>query len=458
MKIAWFTPFDKKSAIGSVSKTICEEIQRQGYAVDIFMQAGQDQIETSVNVIPYTQESISHEIMGKYDHVLYNMGNYGPWHEKIWEIMQRFPGKIVLHDRFMSGFFMHICRMTNEKMGLSNFEALLSEVYGLEAAQKVARELYNCSNLDENVLHIMKAYTMLPILFRNATGVFTHSQEFCNEIRDQYFGSIDYAYLPYCPQQDDDNDYLPKWCDDPEKLLVVSNGIVQPLKRTHIVAEVLMENPEIARHINFVVIGGYDGDYGKMLKRLAENELQGSLHMIGYQPYHIMHSFLKKADIAINLRYPNSEVGSLSLFEQMAYENATIVLDSGIYGEIPENTVARIHKSKEKEELKQILLSLIKYPSRRKEIAQNAKKFILEKCTAEHYVNRLVDFLGRAEKDKGSYEIVNRCLRKANEKLSELEFESDSLPNTICRIEEQYSLLFNAEGIENNVIEAGMGS
>ena len=73
-------------------------------------------------------------------------------------------------------------------------------------------------------------------------------------------------------------------------------------------AEVLAENPQIAAKLNFVLIGSYGGEYGRDLKKCQRMNSKIACISLGYQPNDIMESFLQQADIAVNLRYPNSEV------------------------------------------------------------------------------------------------------------------------------------------------------
>src|SRR5215210_3660959 len=119
------------------------------------------------------------------------------------------------------------------------------------------------------------------------------------------------------------------------KALVVATGIVHPVKRIAQVADMLVANPYIAKRVQFVVIGNYGGPYGNYLKSLIEGPLKDCLYLLGYQSQEVMEAFLREADFCVNLRYPNSEICSKSLIEQMAFENPVIVLDQGIFNEIP---------------------------------------------------------------------------------------------------------------------------
>ena len=150
------------------------------------------------------------------------------------------------------------------------------------------------------------------------------------------------AYLPYEPKFKRHQELPTFFARDPKKLLIVSNGIVQPNKHIKDLADVLKKNDDLRNAVQYVVIGDCSGPYGDELKEMASGSLSGCLFMMGYQPYDVMESFLQSADLCVNMRYPNSEVCSLSLFEQMGYGKAVIAFNSGIFGEMPEDSIIKL--------------------------------------------------------------------------------------------------------------------
>ena len=446
MKLAWFTPFGTKSAIGNVSKVICEELQRQGHAVDIFSAEQEDRIDTPVNVKVYTSETIDISELAQYDDVFYNMGNNGTWHSQIWETMKRFPGKVVLHDRFMSGFFRQYFKESGEQKGYELFRSAMLEYYG-EGAEAAADQLFHYTEENEKILALMIKYTMLPVLLKYATGIFTHSVSFASQVQDDFFGPISWAYLPYqIPKQPEVinlKEILPA-LNHEDRLLIVTNGIVHRVKRIDVIAEVLCENPEIADKVCLVSVGSYGGQYGERLKALSDGKLHHCFYLLGYQPDHIMKGLLQEADIAINLRYPNSEVCSLSLWEQMARKNPVITLKSGIFGELPAECIVQINKEKEKQELKEALSQMIEHKEKREEVGDNAEDFIRTQCTAEEYAEKIVRLAKQKKNGESCFAPDENCLRDANRMLREMGFSSVKHHASIYHIFRHYSRLLQA--------------
>ena len=102
-------------------------------------------------------------------------------------------------------------------------------------------------------------------MLAKATAVFSHAAFFLEKIKDIYYGPTGYAYLPYQEQSNQIKVPIPAKFNIASKALVVSTGIVHPVKRIDRVAEMLLANPDIAERIQYVVIGNYGGPYGDYL-------------------------------------------------------------------------------------------------------------------------------------------------------------------------------------------------
>ena len=146
MKFAWFTPFDHTSAIGAISNIVCEELIKQGHEVVIYAAKGEKFRETNVPFSEYTSDTLNIDMLKEYDHVLYNLGNYGLFHHEIYKTLVKFPGKVILHDRTLNGFFRQLYKEEdcggNLDKGYTLFCKAMEECYGTEGLKK-ATELYH---------------------------------------------------------------------------------------------------------------------------------------------------------------------------------------------------------------------------------------------------------------------------------------------------------------------------
>ena len=134
MKIAWFTPVDKRSAIGKVSLTICERLSKD-HLVDIWGYEKENILETDLNIIAYDPSALDVKALKRYDYIVYNMGNYAGYHWAIYEVMLRVPGIVILHDRTMHSFFKQYCGI---KYGAGSDKARTAWIQMLEETNMVA--------------------------------------------------------------------------------------------------------------------------------------------------------------------------------------------------------------------------------------------------------------------------------------------------------------------------------
>ena len=392
MKIAWFTPVDKRSAIGKVSLAICERLSKD-HLVDIWGYEKENILETDLNIIAYDPFALDVKALNRYDYIVYNMGNYAGYHWAIYEVMLRVPGIIILHDRTMHFFFKQYCAI---KYGAGSDAArmawlqMLRDEYG-SIGERIY-EIHDSSDVMEQNEQIA-AVPFLRLMCDKAAGVFTHTFSFAEQLRSVTNAPVGAAYLPYEPKLKSQQELPAFFARDPNKLLIVSNGIVQPNKHIKDVADVLVKNDDLRNAVQYVVIGDCSGPYGDKLKEMASGCLSGCLFMMGYQPYDVMESFLQSADLCVNMRYPNTEVCSLSLFEQMGYGKAVIAFNSGVFGEMPEGSIIKLDWNHPQDSLTHILRSILQNKEQVALIGDKAKNFIAENCRLDLYCERLISYM-----------------------------------------------------------------
>ena len=99
MKIAWFTPFSLRSAIGEFSLYVTSAINEES-TVDLWVvDAGERRWKTRLRVKPADRAVASPDLLDDYDVVVYNVGNYSRYHGEILDVLERRAGIAILHDR-----------------------------------------------------------------------------------------------------------------------------------------------------------------------------------------------------------------------------------------------------------------------------------------------------------------------------------------------------------------------
>ena len=107
MRIAWFTPFSPQSAIGHYSEAAVRELVKTDEVVVYASDPPRAAQVGPARVVALTDgrfDAVLRELKG-FDAVVYNMGNYVPFHKRIYEILLNHPGVVVLHDLVLRDFF-----------------------------------------------------------------------------------------------------------------------------------------------------------------------------------------------------------------------------------------------------------------------------------------------------------------------------------------------------------------
>ncbi len=466
MKIAWFTPLHEKSAIGKNSECICEELQKHG-SVEIFTFNQEHYVPTTAQVTKYDSHTFNINILNNYDYIVYNMGNYAGYHKEIWEVMRQYPGILILHDQIMQNFFSQITLNPayggNSKTGEIAYLEIMRNCYGEEG--EIAGRAFYKSNFGNDKVRLWDsttafAYPILDPILHQATAVFTHASFFLDIIKNRFYGPTGYAYLPFFQKSNKKEWKLPAKLKRSSKKLVISTGMVHPYKRNDQVAKMLLENPSIAKSVNFVLIGDYGGKFGEYLYSLSQGALKGCLYLMGYQSEEVMETFLREADFCVNLRFPNSEICSKSLIEQMAAGKPVIVLDHGFYKEIPSDCVVKIQLENEIPQLADAFKYLIDKNDEGVEIGNNAQKFVHALCTPEVYTNRFLSFIDEIHPKISMDKVLNETININRMALSDLSFNqknTGSLVDTIHLELSKVSGATSAKPIYHNVIGIWFG-
>jgi glycosyltransferase involved in cell wall biosynthesis len=395
MKLAWFTPFTAASAIGTVGRAVAGAIQRDYECeVDIWTHQTDDLHSTDLRIRHFDSDRISPSELADYDYLVYNLGNNLHNHGPIYEVSQRYPGIVVLHDHCMHHFFAgyYFCHKKDTAAYLRAIESL----YGPSAGQKAAQGLAKGHPLHEG--DEVADYLFWEPCIANALAVVVHSQFAAELVRAKSPLPIACPTLPH-RNYDELERIIPtldrgRTAED-GKVHLLTLGHVNPNKRVHVVLDVLGKNPDLRKQIVYHVIGPLgDKRYATTLNdEVVKYGLESCVEFLNYQPDDVLQQHLCKADICINLRHPVFETGSASLIEAMYFGLPTIVTDTGAYRDTPESAALRIPVDGEAEHLERAVRSLVTDASLRRRVSHNAREHAWRNCTPESYAKKLFDLL-----------------------------------------------------------------
>jgi glycosyltransferase involved in cell wall biosynthesis len=342
MRIAWFTPLSTRSAIGEFSCHVTSALSAFA-EIEIWTSDEPPHRPTDLPVILYSPEAEDLELLPGRDAIVYNMGDYLPFHGHMHTVAQRQPGVVILHDRVLHHLYAGMWLQGSEPARETYVERMRA-YYGEEGAE-VARaslegERRPIWESDEEALR----YPLYEEGIRRALGVVTHSESQAADVHARWLGPVRALHLPCYSEILAQIDGAPApACDGPLRLITV--GHLNPNKQVHSVIQMLAADPQLAARVHYTVVGPDDGfkDYVEGLHRLiARHAGSVQVEILGWRPDAELDRLMAQADVFVNLRHPVMEGSSASLMRQLAYGRPILCFESGVFAELPAESVARV--------------------------------------------------------------------------------------------------------------------
>jgi len=166
-RIAYFTPLSPiKSGISAYSEDLLPYLARN-FEIDIYIENySPDNPLIKNNFIIRNYQEFD-DFSNDYDLIIYNMGNYTPYHEYIYTCLRRHPGLVVLHDYIYFSFFIGLTLAKGDSRGFRDIMQYCYGADGLNEADKVV------SGSDDYF-----RYSMIKRIADFSIGVVVHS-EYC---------------------------------------------------------------------------------------------------------------------------------------------------------------------------------------------------------------------------------------------------------------------------------------
>ncbi|MEW6418731.1 MAG: glycosyltransferase [Nitrospirota bacterium] len=410
MKIAWFTPFSTKSAIGKYSQSITNDLIKH-CEVDLWLSEETNLIPTELKIFHYQPNDDLLQKLKDYDLVIYNMGNYLDFHKDIYEVSKKIKGVVILHDFVMHHFFIgyYLVHKNDTNAFLREMEILYGENGRDIATDSVNGKRTPVWDTDEVI-----KYPFFEKAIEGAKGVVVHSRFHANEVIKRFLGPVEVISHPFYSYDVSINNSQISKADlgiPEDKILMITIGHVNPNKRIDRVIKILGDNKELAKKIIYLIIGSYDehSQYFLSLQSLAEKyNLQKAVKFLGFQPDNLLYAYMSNADIFVNLRFPAMEGASWSLIEELYFGKPVIATDAGFYSELPDDCIIKISVDKEEEDLLKAFKKLVYEYKIRKNIGIKGRQFAIENFSAQKYSQKFLKFLDKVKNWEPVLELVDK--------------------------------------------------
>jgi len=387
VRIAWFTPFEKESAIGKYSKHACEALSKVA-DVEIFAYETGPEVEMHETSVIVNRYKATYELtyLDCYDVCVYNMGDNGNYHSVIYDVMLSNPGVVIAHDVCLHNFvkaYWYIHRNNP-----SEYDKLLEKYYPEKKDEIIAAQnsVVTWGNFD------LATYSLAEEVLSNQKGVIVHSEYHKSKL-DVDAPILVVPLIYGCQSKSKENKSNSTEGNDIIRMITV--GHVNPNKHSDDVIEVLGKNPDIAKQVKYTIVGSIENKrYVALLRqRIAHYGLKDSVSILGSVSDEILKEEYDKADIVTNLRYPALEGGSASLCEQLMSGKVTIVCDTGVYSEVPDECVIKVNPMSIDISLANVYHDILSGKIELGSIRAKAREYALEHHTDSNYRQKVVSFL-----------------------------------------------------------------
>lgn len=266
----------------------------------------------------------------EYDRIVYQFGN-SSFHSHMFDLLERHPGVVVLHDFFLSGIVNHVeddSRLPNQYCR----SLYLSHGYGALANEQVAGRAVSSST-----------YPCNRAVLERATGIIVHSAH-AVELAIHWYGpdiARDWRVLPLLRKLPDIIDKAAARRElgiGGDDFLLCSFGMVAPTKCNDAIVQAWIDssaahNP--ACHLVFVGEAGKDDFSDALRARIADYP---RIRITGYVSETLYNNYLGAADGAIQLRSGSRGETSAAVLDCLAHRLPTIVNAHGSAAELPSHT------------------------------------------------------------------------------------------------------------------------
>lgn len=392
MRIAWLTPLQRACGISKYSLAVVPELARLA-GVEVWAPRTDDDYDcpaAPVHALRVDEATI--EALRGYDVVVFNAGNNPAFHTEIHAISEKLSGIVVVHDKRMHGFFFDLWAVLAADP--ARYAAMMRYYYGEPGERFAAQVLAGRANVDSDA----RFGLVEPAIF-NASAIVVHSNDAASLV--SRYGDLvpvralglpfDMASMPDVDDVPTRRDLLHDLPED--RVLVVSSGGVFEQKRLESVVRALASRPSLRDRAHLAIVGGGRAEYLQRLAALvSELGLDDVVTITGYVDDRTMYGWLTAADVAVNLRYPSMESGSLSLVEQMYFASPVVVSDTSHYADLPDAFALKVPvDDREIPALAEALDALVEDSARRADMGAAAREYVARHHDPVAYARSLVE-------------------------------------------------------------------
>jgi ubiquinone/menaquinone biosynthesis C-methylase UbiE/glycosyltransferase involved in cell wall biosynthesis len=394
MRLNWFSPLPPaRSGIADYTMRLLPALTAHA---DVVLWTDQEswepRLEQYAPVRPYQLKDMPWVEINRGAMSVFHIGNNHRFHGHIWQISQRHPGLVILHDIALQQFFAGLYR--EQWRDRAGYLALMGRYYGTAGRQDAEDFWVGRLTID----YMAQQYRLTRYAVEHALGALVHTPRSLEELKHDTPCPLVYAPLPYPAVARSDrrshSTLRPRGDKPPYRVIIF--GHISDNRRLGPVLQALAGFPD--REAFHVDVYGELWDPQGISQQVQALDLQALVALHGFVPSAELEAALTAAHLAINLRFPTMGEASVSQLQIWDHALPSLVTRVGWYADLPEEAVAFVRPDHEIADIRGHLSAFLADPSRYAKIGEHGRRLLESRHTPEGYTQAILTLVGRAQR------------------------------------------------------------
>jgi glycosyltransferase involved in cell wall biosynthesis len=405
MKINWFSPLPPaRTAIAEYSSDIVAYLGELG---EVTMWTDQPTwtkgIEGMAKVRHFSPQSFLNAAPDDAINI-FNIGNDARVHGKIWQLSRARPGVVILHDLNLHAFFAEL--YINHWHDLEGYRMQMEFYYGREGGRR-ADEYYRQAVKGNAVKYVDAMAADFPLVelgVENAHGVIVHTREESSRLSGALGIPVSYAPLPSSPDVPDHGaeQAAP---EAGERIRLVCFGYIS---HNRCLDKVLLALGALSSRDRFRLdVYGMIWDEPYIRSIIDKLNLKTTVELHGFVDDSMLDEALRRAHLAINLRYPTMGEASASQLRIWGYGLPSLVSETGWYASLDPQAVYHIRPRHEVQGIQEALMAILEDPKAFRAMGRRGREVLDREHQPRMFTDALRALIGRV--DACSDNLPQRC-------------------------------------------------
>jgi SAM-dependent methyltransferase/glycosyltransferase involved in cell wall biosynthesis len=393
MRLNWFSPLPPaRSGIADYTMQLLPVLTG---LVDLVLWTDQESWEPTIEhyapVVRYDLKDMPWMEVNRAALSVFHIGNNHRFHGPIWQVSQRHPGLMILHDTALQQFFAGLFR--EQWRDRAGYLAAMERYYGPVGRQDAEDFWFGRVTIEYMAQH----YHLTRYAVESALGVLVHSRRSREELRDDTPCPLGYAPLPYPASPLAERHAVGgsgRWGGQAPYRLIVFGHIGENRR----LGPLLQALAGFAERDRFRLdVYGELWDAEAVAQQIQGLGLASLVTLHGFVAPEELEAALASAHLAINLRFPTMGEASVSQLQIWDHALPTLVTRVGWYASLPEDAVAFVRPDQEIADIRGHLGAFLADPGLYAKIGAGGRRLLESHHTPHGYVQAILGLVDEAQ-------------------------------------------------------------